>query len=107
MKLESAPITELPKLCAPNLETLDLSYCGELVTIHELCAPNLVKLILNCCYKLVMVHESVGFLDKLKIWKLQGCGKLQILPNNLRLKSLEEFLLIDCLRLEKFPNIDP
>uniref|UniRef100_A0A7N2M983 TMV resistance protein N n=2 Tax=Quercus lobata TaxID=97700 RepID=A0A7N2M983_QUELO len=78
-------ITELPELCAPNLEKMDLSYC-----------QNLVK-----------VHESVGFLDKLKIWKLQGCGKLQILPNNLRLKSLEEFLLIDCLRLEKFPNIDP
>ena len=78
-------ITELPELCAPSLEEMDLSYC-----------QNLVK-----------VHESVGFLDKLQIWKLQCCGKLQILPNNLRLKSLEEFLLIDCLRLEKFPNIDP
>ncbi|XP_030930499.1 TMV resistance protein N-like [Quercus lobata] len=78
-------ITELPELCAPSLEKLDLSYC-----------QNLVK-----------VHDTVGILDKLRIWKLQGCGKLQILPNNLRLKSLEEFLLMDCLRLEKFPNIHP
>uniref|UniRef100_A0A7N2M9I7 NB-ARC domain-containing protein n=1 Tax=Quercus lobata TaxID=97700 RepID=A0A7N2M9I7_QUELO len=54
-----------------------------------------------------LVHESVGFLDKLRIWELQGCGKLKILPNNLRLKSLKEFRLIDCLRLDKFPNIDP
>ena len=78
-------ITELPKLCIPSLEELDLSFC-----------QNLVK-----------VHESVGFLDKLQIWDLQGCEKLQILPNTLRLKSLVDFVLIDCLRLEKFPNIHP
>ena len=65
-------IIELPKLCIPNLEALDLSFC-----------QNLVK-----------VHESVGFLDKLKIWDLQGCEELQILPNNLRLKSLVDFILI-------------
>ncbi|XP_065619497.1 disease resistance-like protein DSC1 [Quercus suber] len=54
-----------------------------------------------------LVHEFVGFLHKLQIWKLRGCGKLQILPNNLKLKSLNEFVLMDCLGLEKFPNIDP
>ena len=105
MKLESAPITELPKLCAPNLETLDLSSCGELVTVHELCAPNLVKLILSRCYKLVTVHESVGFLDRLKFWELRDCVSLQNLPNNLRLKSLKGFYLDNCSMLEKFPNI--
>ncbi|XP_050291330.1 disease resistance protein Roq1-like isoform X2 [Quercus robur] len=105
MKLESDTITELPKLCAPNLETLDLSSCGELVTVHELCAPNLVKLILDCCYKLVTVHESVGVLDRLQFWELQNCVSLQNLPNNLRLKSLEEFHLEYCSMLEKFPNI--
>ena len=72
-------------MCTPNLETLNLSYCQNLVEIHE----------------------SVGFLDKLQVWDLQGCGKLQTLPNNLMLKSLEEFVLRDCLRLEKFPNIHP
>ena len=73
----------------------------------KLCAPSLEKLDLSYCQNLVKVHETVGILDKLRIWKLQACGKLQILPNNLRLKSLEEFLLMDCLRLEKFPNIHP
>ena len=105
MKLQSDSITELPKLCAPDLETLDLSECGELVTVHELCAPNLVELILDRCYKLVTVHESVGSLDRLRFWDLRECVSLQNLPNNLRLKSLEEFNLDGCSKLEKFPNI--
>ena len=54
-----------------------------------------------------MVHESVGFLDKLWKWDLAFCDSLQNLPNNLRLKSLEEFNLSGCFKLEKFPNIHP
>ena len=104
MTLQSDSITELPKLCAPNLETLDLSFCCELVTVHELCAPNLVELILSYCYKLVTVHESVGFLDRLEFWSLRDCESLQNLPN-LRLKSLIDFVLYGCSKLEKFPNI--
>ena len=105
MTLKIDSITELPKLCAPNLEMLDVSYCGELVTVHELCAPNLVKLILSNCYKLVTVHESVGSLDKLQIWDLRSCESLQNLPNNLKLKSLKLFFLSQCFMLEKLPNI--
>ena len=70
-------------MCAPNLETLDLSLCKNLVTIHE----------------------SFGFLDKLQAWNLDRCAKLQNLPNSLRLKSLKEFFLTDCSSLEKFPDI--
>ncbi|KAL4645145.1 hypothetical protein ACB092_02G215200 [Castanea dentata] len=98
-------IRELPKLCAPALETLNLSFCTKLVTVHELCAPKLVKLIHYCCYNLVTVHESVGSLDRLQLWNLQDCVRLQNLPNNLRLKSLEDFILRKCSMLEKFPNI--
>ena len=105
MTLQIDSITELPKLCAPNLEMLDVSSCGELVTVHELCAPNLVVLILSNCYKLVTVHESVGFLDRLRIWELRCCKSLQNLPNNLRLKSLKFFFLSQCFMLEKLPNI--
>ena len=105
MTLQSDTITELPKLYVPNLEILSLSFCCELVTVHELCAPNLVRLYLFYCYKLVTVHESVGSLDRLRYWSLKSCGKLQNLPNNLRLKSLEEFNLDGCSKLEKFPNI--
>ncbi|KAL4645148.1 hypothetical protein ACB092_02G215400 [Castanea dentata] len=102
---ECDSITELPKLCAPALETLNLSFCTKLVTIHELCAPKLVKLIHYRCYNLVTVHESVGSLDRLQFWYLGDCVRLQNLPNNLRLKSLEIFSLCNCSMLEKFPNI--
>ena len=59
-------IQELPELCAPNLKDLDLSFC-----------KNLVK-----------IHEFVGFLDKLKYFNLFGCEKLQALPRRLEFKSL-------------------
>ena len=78
-------ITELPKLCTPNLETLDLTSCCNLVT----------------------VHESNGFLESLQKWNLLGCKSLQNLPNNLRLKSLKKFVLTSCSKLEKFPNLHP
>ena len=72
-------------MCTPNLETLDLTSCRNLVT----------------------VHESIGFLESLQEWNLLGCRSLQNLPNNLRLKSLKEFVLTSCSKLEKFPNLHP
>ena len=106
-------ITKLPALCTPNLETLDLSYCENLVKIDEsgkflhklktwnligcksitklpvLCTPNLETLNLSYCENLVEIHESGEFLHKLKAWILNFCQKLQNLPNNLMLTSLE------------------
>ena len=78
-------IKRLPELRAPNLETLDLSYCG-----------NLVK-----------VHESTGLLEKLRTWILIDCYKLKTLPRILKLKSLVYFNLNCCSRLKKFPDIHP
>lgn len=89
------------------LKYINLNRCESITELPELCIPSLEELDLSFCQNLVKVHESVGFLDKLQIWDLQGCEKLQILPNTLRLKSLVDFVLIDCLRLEKFPNIHP
>ena len=78
-------ITKLPDLCTPNLETLDLSDC-----------ENLVK-----------IPESGEFLHKLKVWNLDFCIKLQSLPNNLMLTSLEvlETLnLYGCKNLRDLPD---
>ena len=78
-------MTKLPELCTPNLEILDLSYC-----------ENLVK-----------IHESGEFLHKLKTWHLRYCKKLQNLPNNLMLTSLEvleELSLRDCKNLRDLPD---
>ena len=78
-------ITKLPQLCTPNLETLNLSYC-----------ENLVK-----------IHESGEFLHKLKTWRLDYCKKLKNLPNNLMLTSLEvleTLTLSDCKNLRDLPG---
>nr|XP_023916987.1 TMV resistance protein N-like [Quercus suber] len=76
-------ITRLPDLCAPNLETLNISYCENLIEIHD----------------------SIGLLDKLERWILKDCMKLQILPSTLKLNK--SFALWKCPRLEKFPIVHP
>ncbi|XP_075654344.1 TMV resistance protein N-like [Castanea sativa] len=76
-------ITRVPDLCAPNLETLDISYCDELIEIHD----------------------SIGLLDKLECWNLRSCKKLQTLPRTLKLNK--RFNLRSCPRLERFPDVHP
>ena len=78
-------ITKLPDLCCPNLEILEIKYCN----------------------KLIEVDESIARLEKLRKWNLENCSQLQILPSTLMLKSLENFELCRCPKLEKFPNIHP
>ena len=70
-------------MCAPNLEILDISYCKNLIEIHE----------------------AIGSLDKLKIWNLMECRKLQTLCSNFRLKSLEYISLHSCVSLERLPDL--
>ena len=70
-------------------------------------APNLKKLNLGGCVNLTEVHDNIGLLDKLKDWRLYDCKKLEILPSNLNLKSLELLSLGGCKRLKKFPQIHP
>ena len=82
---ECVSITELPDLCAPNLETLDIAGCENLIE----------------------VHDAIGSLDKLRSWDLMDCKNLQTLPSSLKLKSLQYFCLFRCVSLEKFPNINP
>ena len=89
------------------MKSINLSSCESITKLPDLCSPNLEELDLNSCLKLNEVHESVGFLDKLKVWNLNWCRQLQILPSRLMLKSLEKFVLIYCLSLEKFPDIHP
>ena len=122
-------ITKLPKLWAPNLERLVLTGCKNLVELTELGAPNLERLVLACCENLVKltelgapnleflnlsgcenlveIDEYFGSLEKLREWYLVGCRKLQILPSQLRLKSLCYFYISGCSRLEKLPNFHP
>ena len=90
-----------------NLKDVNLKHCEFITKLPDICTPNLETLELFSCKNLVEIHESFGFHEKLKKWSLDCCKKLKILPRNLMLKSLEEFNLRECPRLEKFPNIHP
>lgn len=87
------------------LKEINFSHCKSIQKIPEFWAPNLKTLNISYCINLVEVHESVGLLDKLKTWNLNGCHELQTLPRRLNLKSLEHFDLCNCIGLEKFPDI--
>ena len=100
-------LVKLTELGAPNLRYLDLSKCENLVNLPELWAPNLRYLDLSGCENLVEIDECFGSLEKLSRWDLTYCRKLQILPSQLRLKSLYSFCLTGCSRLEKLPNFHP
>ena len=67
--------------------------------------PNIKKLELKYCNKLVEIDDSVGRHDKLEVWDLMGCDKLETLPSCLSMKSLRSFNLSGCKSLKKFPNI--
>ena len=62
------------------LKYINLNNCESITELPEFCIPSLEKLCLCHCKNLVKVHESVGFLEKLQLWNLEGCEKLQILP---------------------------
>ena len=89
------------------MKLINLSFCESITDLSNLCTPNLETLNLSSCRNLIKVSDSIGSLPKLKTWNLEYCGELQKLPSSLRLKSLKFFTLFSCSRLEKFPNIHP
>ena len=89
------------------MKLLNLSFCESIKDLSNLCTPNLETLNLSSCRNLIKVSDSIGSLPKLKTWNLESCGKLRNLPISLRLKSLKFFSLFSCSRLVKFPDIHP
>ena len=90
-----------------SLKHFNLSYCERIEKFPAICAPNLGELDISFCKNLIEVHESVGDLHKLENWTLGSCIKLEILPSRLQLRSLNWLCLNDCKRLERFPDIHP
>ncbi|CAH8278609.1 unnamed protein product [Arabidopsis lyrata] len=90
-----------------NLKELDLSSLSCLVELPFSIgnATNLEVLNLDQCSSLVKLPFSIGNLQKLQTLTLRGCSKLEDLPANIKLGSLGELDLTDCLLLKRFPEI--
>lgn len=90
-----------------SLTYMDFSSCQEIEMLPDLsmATPNLKCLLSRQCKNLVEVHESVGCLDKLIAWDLEGCTKLKSLPRLLKMNSLLYLCLFNCSSLENFPEI--
>ncbi|XP_075674249.1 TMV resistance protein N-like [Castanea sativa] len=71
-----------------NLKSINLRGCESIENLPNLCAPNLEYLDLKSCKNLVECPESIGFLHKLQELYLSGCEKLQNFPSHLMWKSL-------------------
>jgi Leucine-rich repeat (LRR) protein len=89
-----------------NLKRMDLSESKHLKELPDLStATNLEYLIMSGCISLVELPSSIGKLRKLLMLSLRGCSKLEALPTNINLESLDYLDLTDCLLIKKFPEI--
>ncbi|XP_050260080.1 TMV resistance protein N-like [Quercus robur] len=92
-------------LCFKMLRGINLDHCESIEKFPELWAPNLKKFDLSYCKNLVEIHESIGLLNKLETLDLSGCKKLQALPRRLEFKSLKFFFLEYCESIQELPEL--
>nr|XP_043629409.1 disease resistance protein Roq1-like isoform X2 [Erigeron canadensis] len=91
-----------------NLKFVRLGSCDSLKRFPDVSgAPNIESLHLSYCRNLVEVHESLGNLKKLCSLDMTGCFKLKCLPSILRMESLETFILPWCSSLKRIPEFSP
>lgn len=89
-----------------NLKEIDLGYSKNLIEIPDLSkATSLKTLTLTSCTSLVELPSSIKNLHKLKKLMMMGCAKLQVVPTNINLASLEEVDMSDCSQLRSYPDI--
>ncbi|KAI6679646.1 hypothetical protein NL676_033527 [Syzygium grande] len=89
-----------------NLRTVNFSHCTLLSEILDVSSlPNLESLDLQECTNLVEVHQSLGRLDKLVYLNFLNCCNLSCFPNSLKSRSLQDLILRGCSKLSRFPDI--
>ncbi|KAL4029024.1 hypothetical protein IC575_012243 [Cucumis melo] len=88
------------------LKRIDLSRSEFLEEISDLSsAINLEELDLSWCNNLVRVHESVGSLGKLATLDLSSHSNgFTQFPSNLKLKSLKELVMKECRIVKRYPH---
>ncbi|CAA7039733.1 unnamed protein product [Microthlaspi erraticum] len=102
-------LLELPSSIgnAINLQSLYLDDCSNLLELPSSIgnATSLENLELSFCLNLLELPLSIGNLQKLKKLELRGCSKIEFLPTNINLESLDKLDLTDCSMLKSFPEI--
>lgn len=89
-----------------NLKKVNLNFSFKLKEMPNLSkATNLETLTLIQCTSLVKFPCSILDIHKLKTVRMWGCKKLQVVPTNNNLLSLEKFDTDHSSRLRSFPDI--
>lgn len=89
-----------------SLKVLNLSHSHFLTKAPNfLKLPNLEELILSYCIELVDIHQSIGNLEKLLLVDLKDCKKLKQLPSSIcRVRSLMILNVSGCSNMENLPE---
>ncbi|GKD96689.1 TMV resistance protein N-like protein [Tanacetum coccineum] len=94
------------KVILPNLKFMDLSFSCSIKSFPDISGvPNLERLNLSFCSELVEVHESVLLHERIIHLYLSNCDSLRILPSSIYMKSLQTLHLNGCVSLERFPEV--
>ncbi|CAN6553592.1 unnamed protein product [Malus baccata var. baccata] len=89
----------------PNLKYIDLSNSKKLMSTPDFSSlPNLETLKLKYCENLVEIHPSIAALKRLKSLCLDCCKSIKSLPSEFEMDSLEVLSLDDCYNLKKIPE---
>nr|XP_043633015.1 disease resistance protein Roq1-like [Erigeron canadensis] len=91
-----------------SLKFIHLQWCKSITRFPDVSGtPNIESLDLSFCENLVEVDESVGSLKKLLYWDMTRCSKLKCLPSMLHMESLETLNLFSCDSLHRIPEFSP
>ena len=86
-----------------NLKFIDLSFSKDLIgTPNFFEVPNLESLILEGCSNLIEIHQFVGQLRKLVVLNLKESTNLKYLPSKLETTSLKVFIFVDAQKFKIF-----
>lgn len=89
-----------------SLVTMNMSECENLTEIPDLSkATNLKRFYLNGCKILVTIPSTIGNLQNLRCLCMNGCTRLEVLPTDVNLSSLDILDLSGCSSLRSFPLI--
>ncbi|XP_056166690.1 disease resistance-like protein DSC1 [Syzygium oleosum] len=89
-----------------NLRFVNFSHCTLLREIPDVSSlPNLESLDLRECTNLVEVHQSLGRLEKVVHLNFLNCCNLSCFPSRLNSRSLENLIIRGCIKLSRFPDM--